>query len=514
MRRGARTRARDARKAVRSVESALNQLPSRVLDNPFPPLCPLSSDQVEEIHNASLTVLESLGIEVTSDRVREKFRSLDGSVDESTQNVRIDRELIMALIDKAPRQFTLTPRNPDHQLLIGGNRINCGLVSGPPNVHDRINGRRSGNFLDYQRLIKLGQTFNVINFFGNQSIAPTDLPANTRHLDTYRENIILSDKVFSAVPIGKGRIDDAVNMVALSRGITPAELCNDPALIGNININSPRKLDDAMSDAALALAHHGQAVIVTPFTLLGAMTPVTLAAGLVQQNAEALFGLAMIQAFYPGAPVVYGGFTSNVDMRSGAPAFGTPENAKANLAGGQLARRYGLPYRTSGCNASNIADAQAVYETQMSMWSGFLGHGNLLYHAAGWLEGGLVASFEKLIIDVEMLQNIVSMLLPIQTNEEELGVEAIESVDPGGDFFGTEHTMARYETAFYSPLVSDWQNNESWEAAGGRDATERATDIWQQALESFEAPVIDRARREAIDDYVEKRRTHIGSNEP
>ena len=299
MRRGARTRARDARKAVRSVESALNQLPSRVLDNPFPPLCPLSSDQLEEIHNASLTVLESLGIEVTSDRVREKFRSLDGSVDESTQNVRIDRELIMALIDKAPRQFTLTPRNPDHQLLIGGNRINCGLVSGPPNVHDRINGRRSGNFLDYQRLIKLGQTFNVINFFGNQSIAPTDLPANTRHLDTYRENIILSDKVFSAVPIGKGRIDDAVNMVALSRGITPAELCNDPALIGNININSPRKLEDAMSDAALALAHHGQAVIVTPFTLLGAMTPVTLAAGLVQQNAEALFGLAMIQHFTP-----------------------------------------------------------------------------------------------------------------------------------------------------------------------------------------------------------------------
>ncbi len=499
MRRGARTSKREARKAIRTAESALNQLVPQVLDNPYPPLCPLTSDQLEEIHNASIIVLESLGIEVTSDRVRSLFRSLGGSVDDATQIVRIDGETIMALIANAPHHFTLTPRNAANQLVIGGRRINCGLVSGPPNVHDRINGRRPGNFLDYQSLIKLGQTFNVINFFGNQSIAPTDLPANTRHLDTYRENIMLSDKVFSAVPIGKGRIQDAVRMVALSRGITTGELSEDPSLFGNININSPRKLDEAMSDAALELAHYGQAVIVTPFTLLGAMTPVTLAAGLVQQNAEALFGLAMIH---------------NVDMRSGAPAFGTPENAKANLAGGQLARRYGLPYRTSGCNASNTTDAQAVYETQMSMWSAVLGHGNLLYHAAGWLEGGLVASFEKLIIDVEMLQNLISMLSPIRTSEEELGIDAIEAVAPGGHFFGTEHTMARYETAFYTPLVSDWQNNENWQAAGGKDATERATSIWQQAIETFEAPLIDGARREAIDEYVDRRKTQIGSSEP
>ncbi len=514
MRRGARTSKREARKAVRSAKSTLNQLAPQTLDNPYPPLCPLTEDQVEEIHNASITVLESLGIEVTSARVRALFQSLGGSVDESTQIVRIDGETIMTLIARAPHHFTLTPRNSANRLAIGGRRINCGLVSGPPNVHDRINGRRPGNFLDYQTLIKLGQSFNVINFFGNQSIAPTDLPANTRHLDTYRENIMLSDKVFSAVPIGKGRIRDAVSMVALGRGISTDQLAEDPSLFGNININSPRKLDEAMSDAALELAHYGQAVIVTPFTLLGAMTPVTLAAGLVQQNAEALFGLAMIQAFYPGSPVVYGGFTSNVDMRSGAPAFGTPENAKANLAGGQLARRYGLPYRTSGCNASNTTDAQAVYETLMSMWSAVLGYGNLLYHAAGWLEGGLVASFEKLVIDVEMLQNLSSMLSPIQTSEEELGIGAIKAVAPGGHFFGTEHTMARYESAFYTPLVSDWQNNENWQAAGGKDATERATSIWQQAIETFEAPLLDGARREAIDNYVDRRKTQIGSGEP
>jgi trimethylamine--corrinoid protein Co-methyltransferase len=285
-------------------------------------------------------------------------------------------------------------------------------------------------------------------------------------------------------------------------------------LIANININSPRKLDEAMSDGALALAEFGQPVIVTPFTLLGAMTPVTMAAALVQQNAEALLGIAMVQLFYPGSPVVYGGFTSNVDMRSGAPAFGTPENAKANLAGGQMARRYRLPYRTSACNASNAADAQSVYETMMALWGGVMGNGNLIYHAAGWLEGGLVASFEKVIIDVEVIQHVTQMLQPIDTHPEELGIDAICSVDPGGHFFGADHTMARYETAFYSPLLSDWQNNENWLAAGGKDATTRATEVWQSVLAEFEPPPIDIARQEALADYVARRKKEIGSGEP
>ncbi|HIL63403.1 MAG TPA: methyltransferase, partial [Porticoccaceae bacterium] len=327
-------------------------------------------------------------------------------------------------------------------------------------------------------------------------------------------NLTLADKVFSAIPIGRGRVNDAVQMLALARGISVDDLRQSPSLIGNININSPRKLDEAMSDGALALAAHGQAVIVTPFTLLGAMTPVTLAAGLVQQNAEALMGLAMIQLFYPGNPVVYGGFTSNVDMRSGAPAFGTPENAKANLAGGQLARRYGLPYRTSACNASNAADAQGVYETQMALWGAVMGHGNLVYHAAGWLEGGLVASFEKLVLDIELIQHLVHLLQPIDTSESELGLDAIAAVAPGGHFFGTEHTMARYENAFYEPFLSDWQNSESWAAAGAADATERATDTWQDILKDFEAPPLDVARREALDDFVTRRKKEIGTGDP
>ena len=514
MRRGAKRSGRGQRKLARVADSVAHQLPWTNLVNPYPPLEPLSGDQLGAIHEASMTVLEDYGIEVLSERVRASFRGAGARVDDSHGIVRPDRELVLDLVARAPGAFSLTPRNPNRRLEVGGAHIHFGMVSGPPNVHDCVNGRRPGNFADYERLVQLGQTFNAIHFFGNQSVAPIDLPAQTRHLDTYRASLILSDKVFSAVPIGRGRVRDAVEMVARARGLSLGELAISPSLFGNININSPRKLDEAMSEGALALAEYGQAVIVTPFTLMGAMTPVTLAAGLVQQNAEALFGIAMVQLFFPGTPVVYGGFTSNVDMRSGAPAFGTPENAKANLAGGQLARHYGLPYRSSGCNASNTADVQAVYETQMSLWSAVLGNGNLLYHAAGWLEGGLVASFEKVIIDVEILQNLTCLFSKPKVNTEELALDTIGAVPPGGHFFGTEHTMQRYESAFYQPLLSDWQNNESWVEAGAKDATQRATDLWQQAIHSFEPPPIDPGRLEAIDEYVEKRKHEIGSGEP
>jgi trimethylamine--corrinoid protein Co-methyltransferase len=221
----------------------------------------------------------------------------------------------------------------------------------------------------------------------------------------------------------------------------------------------------------------------------------------------------MIQMAFPGSPVVYGGFTSNVDMRSGAPTFGTPENAKANLAGGQMARRYGLPYRTSACNASNLVDVQSTYETQMALWGAVMGHGNLVYHAAGWLEGGLVASFEKFVIDVEVIQHLSEMLKPIDTSVDELAVDAISGVEPGGHFFGAEHTMERYESAFYTPFLSDWQNNENWQAAGAKDATRRATEIWQSVLENFEPPKLDDDRRDALSEYVQRRKREIGTKE-
>jgi len=512
--RGSRKRAREDRKAARSASAQVSQLPFGSLVNSYPPLGPLTEEQVEVIHQASLDLLCDAGIEVTSQRVRHAFEREGAKIDEDREVVLADPQMILEFVARAPSTFTLTPRNAEHELTLGGNQTYFGMVSGPPNVHDRVGGRRAGNFADYQKLLSLGQHFNVIALFGNQTVATTDLPATTRHLDCYLANLSLTDKVFSAIPIGEGRVNDAAHMLALARGIALEDMRDEPGLIGNINVNSPRKLDEAMSDGALALAALGQAVIVTPFTLLGAMTPVTMAAALVQQNAEALFGIAMIQLFHPGSPVVYGGFTSNVDMRSGAPAFGTPENAKANLAGGQLARRYHLPYRTSACNASNVVDAQSTYETQMALWGAVMGHGNVVYHAAGWLEGGLVASYEKFILDIEVLQHLVHMLSPIDCSEDELGLEAIRDVDPGGHFFGTEHTMARYEDAFYAPLVSDWQNNENWQAAGSQDATARATTIWQSILADHEPPVLDPGVRESLEDYVARRKEEIGTGEP
>ncbi|MEM7294477.1 MAG: trimethylamine methyltransferase family protein, partial [Pseudomonadota bacterium] len=357
----------------KAPEPAIRQLPRQRIRSPFAPLEALTADQLEAVHDASMRILEEQGMEVMSAKARALFKAAGAEVDDSTHMVRGQRELFLEAVAQCPAEFTLTPRNPENAVVLGGNNINFGVVSGTPNVHDRINGRRHGNFEDYKKLLMFYQYFNVMTFIGNQPISPVEMAVNNRHLDTYRELLLLTDKVVSGIPIGVGRVEDLVAMVAIARGMSVDEMRQHPSTVVNININSPRKLDDTMADAAMYMAEHGQAVIATPFTLMGAMTPVTMAAALAQQNAEAILTIAMLQLAAPGAPVIYGGFTSNVDMRSGAPAFGTPENALANIAGGQLARRYQLPYRTSACNASNAADTQSIYETQAAMWGGVMG---------------------------------------------------------------------------------------------------------------------------------------------
>jgi trimethylamine--corrinoid protein Co-methyltransferase len=241
------------------------------------------------------------------------------------------------------------------------------------------------------------------------------------------------------------------------------------------------------------------------------MAPVSIAGALVQQNAEALAGIAFLQIVNPGAPSVYGGFTSNVDMKTGSPAFGTPENAKATLIGGQLARRYRLPYRSSNVNASNAPDAQAVYESQMTIWPAVLAHANLLHHGLGWLEGGLCASFEKFIIDAEMLQMMAEFMKPVVIDQAELALDAIADVGPGGHFFSTPHTLARYETAFYRPLLSDWRNFETWQEDGAIDATRRANRIYKTLLAEYQPPPLDPAVKENLDAFVSKRTAEGGA---
>ena len=507
-------RRREGTRARRTHDGRLAQSAWQSVTNPFAPWEVLAPEQLEAIHLTSMRILEELGVELRSPQARAVMRAAGADTDEASETVRLERGLVQQALSSVPASFTLTPRNPARRLTFGGNHVNFGLVAGPPNVHDRERGRRPGNFRDYCDFIRLAQYFNAIHLIGNQVCAPVELPANSRHLDTYLANLKLSDRAYHCTAIGAGRALDGIRMMAIARGLTLEQMAVEPGVITIISVNSPRRFDEAMADGLMAMASHGQPVVITPFTLMGAMAPVSLAAALAQQNAEALFGVVLAQCVRPGTPVMYGAFTSNVDLRSGAPAFGTPENTKANIASGQLARRYGLPYRTSNASASNAADAQGVYETEMSLWGAILGGANLVYHAAGWQEGGLTASFEKLALDVEMLQMMIELLKPITVNEAELGFEAVRGVRPGGHFFGEPHTLDRYQSAFYQPLVSNWQNYESWLASGGHDALERATGIWKRALAEYEEPPMEPAIREALEDYVARRRVEIGADEP
>jgi trimethylamine---corrinoid protein Co-methyltransferase len=479
--------------------------------NSFEPVALLDAEQLDAVHVASLRLLQDVGVEFMGRAARAAFAGAGALVDESTGLVRIPVDVVEHALATAPSRFTVTPRNPARSLDVGGDRVAFGLVAGPPTVHDRVRGRRTGNFDDYVTLVKLAQCFDVIHFVGNQPTSPQELPAGTRHLDTYRANVTYTDRTFHCLAIGRDRTLDGIEMMAISRGLTLEQVVDDPCVLTIISVNSPRRFDEAMSDGLMAMAEYGQPAVITPFTLMGAMTPVTLAAALVQQNAEALAGIVLTQLVRPAAPVVYGAFTSNVDMRSGAPAFGTPENARATIAAGQLARRYGLPYRASNASASNALDAQAAYESQMSLWSAVLGGAHLVYHGAGWMEGGLTASFEKLVLDVEMLQMMAVTIAPAGVDQREIdeGVDAIADVPTGGHFFGSPHTLARYETAFYEPLVSNWQNYESWEAAGSVTAEERATQVWQDVLERYEQPPLEPEVAERLDAFVTRRKREL-----
>ena len=294
-------------------------------------------------------------------------------------------------------------------------------------------------------------------------------------------------------------------MTRIARGLSESEFEQKAWCYTVINTNSPRQLDIPMCQGIIDFARAGQVSVITPFTLAGAMAPITMPGALVLQHAEALAGITLAQTVRPGAPVVYGSFTSNVDMKSGSPAFGTPEFVQAAFGAGQLARHINLPWRGSAATASNAPDEQSVYETMMSAWGSILGGVNMMIHAAGWLEGGLTASMEKFILDIESLQTFAEIFQPLKSDDAELAFDAIESVDPGGHFFGCEHTMSRYQTAFYQPLVSDWSNFDAWTESGSLTATQRANGIWKKILKEFEPPPMDPGVAEELQAFIAKR---------
>ncbi|MCU1358789.1 MAG: methyltransferase [Ilumatobacteraceae bacterium] len=498
---------RSSRSHERRVIGEVHQLPWRQLTNPHKPVEVLTADQIDDIHRASVGLLASTGMRVLAPEARAIFAAAGCAVDDLM--VRFDPELIDAMVALTPSQFTLRARNPARSLIIGGNHVAFGSVGGPAFCHDMDLGRRPGGAADQSEYLKLIQSIDIIHQEGGGPFEAMDLPPETRHLDLNHSLIRLLDKSWQGIALGRDRAADCIDMAAIALGTDRDGLAGDPAILAIVNTNTPLTLDIPMAEGLIELSGAGQAVCVTPFTLAGAMAPATLAGALVLQNAEVLACVVLIQLIRPGAPLVYGSFTSNVDMRSGSPAFGTPEYTKAAQASGQLARHYGLPFRSSNTTASNAVDAQSTYESSMSLWGAVMGGANLVNHAAGWLEGGLTASFEKMVIDAEMLQMIAEYLQPIVINEDTLALEAIAAVGPGGHFFASPHTMERYQTAFYSPMVSDWRNFETWEEAGSVDTTMRANKIWKQLLNEYEQPALDSAIDEQLSEFVARRKVEL-----
>jgi trimethylamine--corrinoid protein Co-methyltransferase len=503
--------AREGRRPRRDKAAGLTQAPFRPLRNPYSPFELLSADQIEAIHHASLRVLAEIGLNFLLDEARLILKAAGCAVDANGTRVRFDPAWIEAQIATAPAAFTLHARNPERSVHVGDNAINFSLVASAPHVSDLEGGRRTGNFLDYCNLLKLGQSLNICHMLAGYPVEPVDLPPAIRHLDAVAAMATLTDRTLYGYALGAVRISDSLEITRIARQATPAQLLAEPSMTTVVNANSPLQYDGPMLEGVIEMARHNQPVIFTPFTLAGAMAPITVAGALVQQNAEALAGIAFAQCVRPGCPVVYGSFTSNVDMRTGAPAFGTPEYAKATIASGQLARRYRLPYRASNANASNAPDAQSVYESEMSIWPCVLAHTNIVKHSLGWLEGGLCTSYEKIILDAEMLQLVAAFLEPLETGADALALDAIREVGPGSHYFQAAHTMARYEHAFYTPLLSDWRNFETWQEAGAQDATRRANRIWKALLAAYEPPPVEPSVVEEIEAFIARRKEAGGA---
>jgi trimethylamine--corrinoid protein Co-methyltransferase len=493
------------------VADEIRQLPWRTIVNPYAPIEILDTGQIETIVQASYKVLETQGMRFLDTNSRKLLREAGADVDETSMMVRFDNGLITERLASAPASFGLRARNPAHNLEVGGNNIAFSSVGGPAFCSDLDKGRRPGTYDEMCDFLRLVQSLNIVHQEGGGAFEAMDLPAESRHLDLYLAQIRLLDKNAQSYALGRARTVDSIEMACIALGTDRAGLADEPALLGVINTNSPLQLDIPMSEAVIELAGAGQVCCVTPFTLAGSMSPATLAGTLVQQTAEVLAVVTFAQIVTPGAPVMYGSFASNVDMRSGAPALGTPEYAKAAQASGQIARHLRLPFRSSNTTVSNCVDSQAAFESQTSLWGSVMGHANLVNHAAGWLEGGLTASFEKLIIDAEMLQMMAEYLRPLEVSDDELALDAIAEVEPGGHHFGTSHTLARYETAFYTPMLANRQNFESWQESGSIDISVRANAIWKQMLRDYEQPALDPAIDDALVEYVEKRRQAIAA---
>ncbi len=496
---------RAARRQQRG-ESPMLSLPFRQPRNPMAPLEMVGPEQIAALHEASMRILENIGLDFMDAESLDLWEKAGARVDRAAQHVWVDRGLLMELVAKAPAEFTWRARNPERHVHIGGNAIAFAPQGGVAYVDSLAGGRRRGTLTDYENFLKLNQVCPVMHFAGEQLIAPHEVPSSLRHLRRLLLAFQLTDKAVQEALHGREICADTLNLARIVYG----ELEGDPVIGGVINSSSPLRYDARMLGGLIAYARAGQVTIITPFILAGAMSPISIASAIAQQNAEALAGIALAQIVRPGAPVIYGGFTSNVDMKSGSPAFGTPEGAWAMTTGAQLARHYHLPYRGSGSlTNSKTPDAQAAYETAWTLWPAVMAHTNFVMHAVGWLEGGLTVSYEKIILDLESLAMFQHFLAGFALDDEALALDMIAEVGPGGHHFGTAHTQQRYSTEFYAPLLSDRQGYDNWKIAGGLDAAQRAQGVWKDLLAAYQPPPLDAGLRQGLIEYVERREREL-----
>ena len=467
----------------------------------------LSEEAMATLDKGWRRLMTEIGVEFMDQRALDLFAAAGQRVEENT--VFLDPDFVLEQVAKAPREFDVQARNPENSIHIGGDAMAFGAVYGPPFVREG-EVRRDATMDDFRRFTKLSQAFPVLDSAGGVICEPNDTPLDSRHLDMTYALQTLTDKVYMGNVVSGVNAADTIRMGEILFGSREA-IEETPVSISLINCNSPLKWDDRMLEAQFEYSAAGQPVVLTPFILMGAMSPVTIPAALVQQIVEALSGIALSQLIRPGTPVIFGSFLSNIDMQSGSPTFGTPESGIGLLCTGQIARHFGLPFRTGGgMTSSQTSDAQAGYEALMTMLPTFLAGANWVMHSAGWLEGGLVAGYEKFVVDVEILQMMQAEFTPLEINEDSMAFGAHEEVGHGGHFLGAMHTMERFRTCFYRPLLSSSENYERWMRNGGSDATARAAKIYQEKLDAYEQPPLDDAVRMELEEYVIRRRAELG----
>src|SRR3954471_20353752 len=476
--------------------------------NRMPRFEPLSEEALATIDAGAERLATEIGVQFDNPRALELFREAGQTVDGST--VRFDPGFLRAQAALAPAEFPMRARNPGRDLVIGGDHMIFAPAQGPPFV--RVDGeRRDGTMDDLESLIKLTQLTDALDTAGRNILEPNDIPLDVRHLLRALAAIRLTDRVWSGEPSSDFAAEDCIRMAEIVFGGREA-IEETPVIFANCNVNSPLRFDSRMLEGLLGYAAAGQTVIVTPFLLMGAMAPVSVPAALVQQTVESLAGIALVQLVRPGTPCVLGSFLSATDMKSGSPTFGGPESALGLYASGQIARRVGLPWRSGGgtLTSSPAVDFQAGYEGMNTLQSAFFAGANVCWQSAGWLEGGLVTSFEKFVADCELLDLLQRQFTPVDVDDASLAYGAHTEVGHGGHFFGAEHTLERFRDCFWRPTIASTENIDRWTRGGSLDHTARASARWKELLETYERPPLDEAIEQELVEFVERRAAELG----